>query len=159
MAIEVKTQPGTYYSVHGDLLYVVHEATKANDPVTYPDYRYVADVYAGTELITRLKAYPQPDTKMGIFNISNILRNYVTPVFNPVADTLYCQSLASGDFNVSGTVYFGEEYNFETFPALVTDTGRKFYNHYNGRMLGNLTNLSSYPGKFCTIRPRPHHLH
>ena len=153
MAIVVKTQPGTYQSVHGDLLYVVHEATKANDPVTYPDYRYLADVYAAGVLVTRLKAYPDPVTGMGIFNISNVLRNYITPVFNPLANTWQCQTLNTGDWNVSGTVVFGEEYGFTQFPATINGVGRTFFGHYNGRMLGTLTNLSSYYGKIASVRP------
>lgn len=154
MAIEIKTQPGTRQSVHGDLIYVVHEATKVADPVTYPDYRYLADVYAGSELVTRLKAYPDPTTGMGIFNISNILRNYVTPVFNPSAiGTIMVQDLNVGDFNVSGTVVFGEEYGFTQFPGLINSTGRNFFGHYNGRLLGSLTNLSAYYGKIASVRP------
>lgn len=153
MAIVVKTYPGEYSSVHGDLIYVVHEATKANDPVTYPDYRYIADVYAGSEHVARLKAYPQPDTKMGIFNLSNIFRNYITPVFNPLANTFEAQTLDAGDFNVSGTVIFGEEYNFSLYPAMISGVGRKMFGHYNARLLGVLTNLTAYYGKIASVRP------
>lgn len=153
MAIVVKTYPDTYASVHGDLIFVAHEATKANDPVTYPDYRYLADVYVGTELVTRLKAYPDPVTKMGIFNIGNVLRNYITPVFNPATGNFASQNLNYGDFNVSGTVIFGEEYGFTQFPALIAGVGRTFYGHYNGRLLGGSTNLSAYYGKIASVRP------
>lgn len=152
MAISIKTQPGEYYSVHGDLLYVVHEATKAADPVTYPDYRYIADVYVDTTLVTRLKAYPHPDTLMGVFNIGNILRNYITPVFNP-SSSFDSQNLNTGDFNVSGTVIFGEEYGFTLYPATIGGVGKKFFGHYNGRLLGTLTNLSAYYGKVASVRP------
>lgn len=153
MAIVVKTYPGTYQSVHGDLIYVVHEATKVADPVTYPDYRYLADIYQGAELITRLKAYPDPTTGMGIFNISNILRNYITPAFNPTSGDIFAQTLNSGDFNVSGVVVFGEEYNFVQYPATIAGVGRKFFGHYNGRLLGTATNLSDYYGKVASVRP------
>lgn len=153
MAIVVKTQPGTYQSVHGDLIYVVHEATKANDPVTYPDYRYLADVYAAGVLVTRLKAYPDPITKMGIFNLGNIFRNYVTPVFNPTANVMVSQIMDIGDWNVSGTVVFGEEYGFTQFPATIAGVGQKFYGHYNGRLLGTLTNLSAYLDGVASARP------
>lgn len=153
MAIVVKTAPATYSSVHGDLLYVVHEATKANDPVTYPDYRYIADVYAGSELVTRLKAYPQPDTKMGVFNVSNIFRNYITPVFNPTANQFLAQVMGAGDWNVSGTVVFGEEYDFVLYPATITGVGRTFYGHYNGRLIGLSTNLLA-EANYLSARPR-----
>lgn len=153
MAIIVKTYPGTFQSVHDDLVYVVHEATKANDPVTYPDYRYIADVYVGASLVTRLKGYPDPVTKMGIFNISNILRNYITPAFNPLPTTFHAQEMNAGEWNVSGTVVFGEEYGFTLFPATIAGVGRTFFGHYNGRRLGTLTNLSAYYGKAATVRP------
>lgn len=153
MAIVVKTAPATYSSVHGDLLYVVHEATKANDPVAYPDYRYIADVYAGSELVTRLKAYPHPDTKMGIFNVSNIFRNYITPVFNPTASQFLAQVMGAGDWNVSGTVVFGEEYDFVLYPATITGVGRTFYGHYNGRLIGLSTNLLA-EANYLSARPR-----
>lgn len=153
MAIEIKTQPGTRQSVHSDLIYVVHEATKVADPVTYPDYRYLADVYAGSELVTRLKAYPDPTTGMGIFNISNILRNYITPVFNPAIADIDVQNMNVGDFNVSGTVVFGEEYGFTQYPAIISSTGRNMFGHYNGRLLGTLTNLTAYYGKIASARP------
>lgn len=154
MAISIKTQPGDYYSVHGDLLYVVEEATKAADPVTYPDYRYIADVYVGAD-VHRLKAYPQPDTLMGIFNTGSIIRSYITPVFNPInpTSTFDSQTLDAGDFNVSGVVVFGEEYGFTLFPATIAGVGKKFFGHYNGRMLGTLTNLAAYYGKIATVRP------
>lgn len=158
MAIEVKTQPGTRYSVHGDLLYVVHESVKANDPVTYPDYRYIADVYAETELVARLKAYPQPDTKMGIFNISNILRNYITPVFNPTANEFVAQTMGTGDWNVSGTVRFGEEYDFTLYPETIAQVSNTFFGHYNGRMLGVNTNLLGV-SNYLSERPRITSIH
>ena len=44
MAITIQSNPGTYYSAHGNLIWVVYEATKANDPVIYPDYKYVAEI-------------------------------------------------------------------------------------------------------------------
>lgn len=151
--IEVKTSPGAYSSVHGDLIYVAYEGTKANDPVTYPDYRYIADVYATGVLVARLKAYPDPVTKMGVFNIGNIMRNYITPVFNPTNGEILTQVLNSGDFNVSGTVIFGEEYGFDQYPALINGVGSRMYGHYNGRLLGTSTNLAAKSGKIASDRP------
>lgn len=155
MAIQVLTQPGNYQSVHGDLLYVAYEATKANDPVTYPDYRYLADIYVGTELVTRLKAYPDPTNKMGVFNIGSIIRNYISPVFNPTVNNFFLeqQVLGDGEFNVSGVVVFGEEYGFTQYPATIAGVGKRFFGHYNGRLLGADTNLSDYVRKYATVRP------
>lgn len=153
MALEIKSDPGQFASVHGDLLFVVNEATKANDPVTYPDYRYIADVMVSGQDTVRLKAYPQPDNKFGVFNIGNILRNYIAPVFNPLPNVLRCQLLSDGDFNVSGVVSIGEEYNFVLYPGIMNDGGRRYFGHYNGRMYGQSTILSDYYGKTLTSRP------
>ena len=151
--MEILFTPGSYYSVHDDLIFTVRDNIKANDPVTYPDYRYIADVYNGAELVARLKAYPQPDSKIGEFNISNILRNYITPVLNPNLVSFDAQDMDLGDFNVSGTVIFGEEYGFTQYLNVSGDTGRRYFGHYNGRKLGVQTNLSSLVNKFATIRP------
>jgi len=141
------------YSVHDDLIYTVRDLVKANDPGTYPDYRYIADVYNGADLVARLKAYPQPDTKVGVFNISNILRNYLTPVFNPTPNTFNAQTLTTGDWNVSGTVIFGEEYDFVQYLNVSGTTGLLFYGHYNGRKIGVVTNLEA-EADFESVRPR-----
>jgi hypothetical protein len=126
---------------------------KANDPVTYPDYRYIADVYNGAELVARLKAYPQPDSKIGVFEIGTILRNYITPVLDPTANQFHAQTLGSGEWNVSGTVIFGEEYGFTQFLNVSGTTGSLFFGHYNGRLLGIGTNLTAV-AEFKSERPR-----
>jgi hypothetical protein len=153
MAIVINSAPGANYSAHGDLIYVVYEATKANDPTTYPDYKYVADVYIGGELITRIKKVPQPDNKRGVFNIGNIVRNYIGATFNPSPTDFLAQELGQTDFFVNVTVKFGEEYNFTLYTNLTIDAPRTFYNHYNGRLIGQNTNLTPFLDKFATIRP------
>lgn len=150
--MEILSTPGSYYSVHDDLIFTVRDLTKANDSATYPDYRYICDVYNGSDLVARLKAYPQPDSKIGIFNISNILRNYITPVFNPSTNFL-AQTMGLGDFNASGTCVFGEEYDFVQYLNVSGDTGRRYFGHYNGRKIGVNTNLSAYYGKIASARP------
>lgn len=152
MAIVITSNPGTYYSAHGDLIFTVYEATKANDPVTYPDYRYVLDVYVGATLITRLKAYPHPDTKIGVFNVGNVIRDYLAATFNP-STGLRPQQLGSGEFFIEATMKFGEEYDFDLYTNLTVESARVYFNHYNGRLLGSNTTLSSYLDKALTARP------
>ncbi len=153
MAITIQNNPGSYFSVQGDLIFVVVDIVKANDPVTYPDYKYIADVYVGSEQVARLKAYPRPDNKMGLFNVGNILRNYVSAVFNPTAAVLVSQSSALADFFIDATMKFGEEYGFEAFTNLTVDSERRYYNHYNGRAIGLQTTLATYPNKVVSVRP------
>lgn len=151
--ITIQSNPSTYFSVHGDLIFTVVDIVKASDSSTYPDYRYVCDVYVDTTLVARLKAYPHPDNKIGIFNIANIVRNYITTLFSPVASQLIAQTLGLGDFSINATMKFGEEYDFTLYTNLLVDSERIYYNHYNGRLIGQLTNLSSVYNNAATLRP------
>lgn len=144
--------PGTYYSAHGDLIFTLLDLAKATDPITYPDYKYVADIYINAELITRLKSVPRPDNSVGIFNIGNIIRNYVAANFNPTALQLRAQQMGSTEFFIVAQVMFGEEYGFTTYTNLIEDTERIYFNHYNGRLLGQNTSLSDYLDKALTAR-------
>ncbi len=151
MALTIRSNPGNYFSAHGDVLYVVSDLAKANDPGTYNDFKYVCDIYIGAALVARLKKAPQPDTKMGIFNIGTIVRDYITAVLNP-ASTLRAQQLGSGSFYLPVQVKFGEEYNYITYTDIKLDE-RFYFGHYNGRLLGILTNLSALVGKVVSNRP------
>lgn len=150
---QILSTPGTRYSVHDDLIFTVKDWTKPYDPDTYPDYRYICDVYNDDSLVARLKAYPQPDSKIGVFNISNILRNYCAPTLSPSLNVFKAQQMTTGEFNVSGTCIFGEEYNFTQYLNVSGDTGRKYYGHYNGRKIGTNTNLTAVLGKVASARP------
>ncbi|OOQ57150.1 hypothetical protein [Mucilaginibacter pedocola] len=153
MAIEIKTTPGSYCSAHEDLIFVVYEATKATNPGTYTDYKYVANIYVGAERVATIKRVPRPDNKMGVFNIGNIVRNYVSAVFNPEPLALRPQQLGLNEFYVDVTVKFGEEYGYSLYENLVADSQRRYYNHYNGRMPGQQTVLGGYADKVISKRP------
>ena len=152
MAITIQSSPAAYTSVHGDALFVVCDIVKASDPVTYPDYRYICDVYVGATLVTRLKSYPHPDNKMGVFNVGNILRNYVAANFNPTALALRAQEMGLNEFYITATMKFGEEYNYVTYTNVTVDTARNYFNHYDGRKLGVNSNLANYANKVLTTR-------
>lgn len=153
MALTLLHNPGTYYSAHGDLLFTLLESVKANDPVTYPDYKYVADVYIDSEFVVRLKAVPRPDTKIGVFNIANIIRNYVAANLSPAASQLRCQQMGAGEFYVAVQIEFGEEYGLTTYTNVLTDATRTYFNHYNGRLIGANTNLAEKLDKALSSRP------
>lgn len=153
MALSIQTNPGTYYSVNGDLLFVVVDLVKASDPVTYPDYRYVCDVYVGLEMVARIKSYPRPDNKMGVFNVGNIIRNYIAASFSPVASQLRSQEIGSGEFFIAATMKFGEEYGLTLYTNLLVDSERTYFGHYNGRLIGQNTALSALVDKPVTTRP------
>lgn len=152
MAITIQYNPGAFFSTNGDLIFTVVDIVKASDPITYPDYKYIADIYVSGIQVTRLKSVPRPDNKIGIFNIANIVRNYITTNFNP-ANSLLAQVLGDTEFSISVVVKFGEEYGFTTYTNLTIDSERIYFNFYNGRLLGVLTNLAAYEDKPATVRP------
>lgn len=151
--IVLKSNPGGYYSAHGDLIFVVDEPTKAHDPDTYVDYKYIADIYVGGVLQVRLKRVPQPDSKFGVFNIGDIVRNYLLTTFNPLPTELQAQELGTTEFFIDVQVKFGEEYNGTLYTNILVDSTRKYYNHYNGRMVGARTILPNYLDKVASFRP------
>lgn len=145
--------PSGYPSAHGDLIFVVFESVKTVDPITYPSYKYVCDVYIGDTLVTRLKKLPQPDNLRGVFNVGPIIRSYVSSVFNPTANQLRAQQSGLNEFFVTATMKFGDEYDYTTFTNLTVDSARNYYNHYNGRMLGETSILDDYVDKALSVRP------
>lgn len=155
MAIVLNTTPPQYTSAHGDILFVAYEATKATDPVTYPNYKYVVDIYiTGHSGYQRLKAFPHPDNNRGIFNLRDIVRSYLETTFNPAANALQAQELGEGEFFVTVTAKFGEEVDYVLTTNLTVDSVRVYFNHYNGRLNGSgSTILSGLGNKITTNRP------
>lgn len=153
MSIIIKSTPLTYASLHDDVIYTVLEATKTADPTTYPNYKYVADVYVDSTLIARVKKVPDPTTHVGIFNVGQIVRNYIANEFNPVSNVLVAQQLGTGSFNLAVTIKFGEEYGFVMYTNLVVDSPRLLFNNYNGRLVGATSSLTAFANKVASNRP------
>lgn len=161
----IQATPAELDSVHGDLIYTVAEIVKTADPGTYPNYKFVADVYIGHSAETqihaaRIKKVPDPSSRIGIFNIGQIVRNYISMEFSPktpyaVALHYESQIFREGEYSVFVTVKFGEEYGYTTYTNIVTDTDRHFFNNYNGRLIGTTSSLvSALRNKFITSRPQ-----
>lgn len=142
MAITVQSYPAAYSSVQDDLIYTVAEVVKTADPTTYPNYKFIGDVYVGGVLVKRLKAVPNPTTLIGIFNVGQIVRNYIATTFNPTASNIVAQRLGVEEFFLSVQMKFGEEYSYTEYTNLTTDSARVFFNHYNGRLVGGTTALT-----------------
>lgn len=153
MAITIQATPATYSSVHDDLIYTVAEVVKTADPVTYPNYKFIADVYVDGVLVARIKKVPNPTTRIGVFNIGQIVRNYLATTFNPQANVLYAQSLGSGQFRVSVLMKFGEEYDLTSYYNLTLDATRIFTNHYNARLVGLSSGITPFTNKVASSRP------
>src|SRR4051812_33871473 len=121
MALEITAFPADYSSLHGDLIYTVSETDHTADPVTYPNYKFVGDVYVGADLVARIKKVPDPVTGIGVFNISQIVRNYIMTVFAPRPNHLRAQIMGDGEFFLKITMKFGEEYAYTTYTNLNID--------------------------------------
>lgn len=153
MAYTITYTPPVYSSVHDSLVYTVSYPEHTSDPVTYPNYKFIGDVYIGAVLVARIKKVPDPITAIGIFDVGQIVRNYLTTVFNPSAASLVAQQMGDGVFSVSVQMKFGEEYAFTDTLNSVTDSARVFFNNYNGRLTGITSSLSSFTNKIATNRP------
>jgi hypothetical protein len=151
MSYVLNTTPPAYLSAHGDILFVAYETVKAIDPITYPDYKYLCDIYVNAVAVARLKAFPDPTNQRGIFNIGEVVRAYLATAFNPHG--IRVQELAEEEFFVTVTCEFGEEYNFTTYTNVVSDSARVYYNHYNGQLIGQNTILGNYLDLAATNRP------
>ena len=152
MAITIQATPAAYSSLQGDLIYTVAEVAHTADPVTFPNYKFVGDVYIAGILVARVKKVPDPVTRIGIFNIGQIVRNYIAVTFSPAVGYLICQRLGAGEFNLSVQMKFGEEYAYTTYTNLTTDSARVFYNNYNGRII-NTSSITSLVDKPLSSRP------
>ncbi len=128
MALSILSYPSDTSSVTNEMLFVINEATKANDEVTYPDYKYVLDVYVDSTIVARIKVNPDPVNRFGIFNISDILRDYVPSYgFDISSDKV------DYDVRLAYQVKLGEEYDGTTYTNQVIDSERYCFRSYAAR--------------------------
>jgi hypothetical protein len=159
MALTIKYNPAArYVSAHGDVVFTLLEDTKPFNSTTYPDYKYVCDVYvvdaSSTETqVARLKSFPRPNDKLGVFDIGSVIRNYIQFQFEPRQNNVHVSDEGPDTFYVQVICRFGEEYNFTTYPNIIVDSQRAYFNHYEQRQSGTLTTLSLYLDKVMSSRP------
>ena len=137
-------------SVHNPIIWA-SLSTKPNNPVTYPNYKYVLDVYINSVLVQRLKAFPQPDTKIGVFDIGPVVRNYVECQLSPGIEFV-CQTLVEGQFSLLIDVEAGEEYNGTVYPNIEAGQER-YFNTYNEANFSGLAPIVDYRDKVASTRP------
>ena len=76
MSMTVQQQPGTTY-VHGafeQLMYVL-TSTEQADPLNYK-YRYIADLYVGGIMVSRVKVYPNA-AGAGVFRVDKLIQDWM----------------------------------------------------------------------------------
>lgn len=126
MALTLESYPTDNSSVSSECLFVV-SSTEALDPVTYPNYKFVLDVYVASTLIARLKAFPDPVNSLGVFDISKVLQPYFDAGLSLASNKVdYVVRLAY-------QVKLGQEYSDTTYTNLITDSTRYVANTYKER--------------------------
>jgi len=126
MAYAIITSPPSLSSAHLPVYFSVFDSVKPLDAVTYPNYKYVADVYINATLITRLKAYPDPVTYAGVFDIGPIVRSYLSTQFASFTGETGNQYAPY----ISAQVKFGDDYDGTTYTNLIIDTERQYFDTY-----------------------------
>lgn len=134
----VTASPLSLYPVHDDLVYTVTESSHTSDPVTYPNYKFIAEIFVEGVQVATLRKVPNPLNGVGEFNISQVVRKYVNAVFNPSPSNLLSQVLSANDFYVTVDVNFGEEYAFTSYYDIVEDNNKVLVNSYNKTSFGVL---------------------
>lgn len=141
----ILTAPGNNSSVNNEMLFIIQDA-KALDPVTYPNYKYVLDIYVDGELKARLRSTPDPVNNLGKFDVSVVLRDYV-PAYGLKAN--YASMTESYNIKLSYTCKLGEEYGETLYLNLVTDSERQTAKTYAPRpfltsdILSSVVNIPS----------------
>lgn len=148
-----ESTPPDYSSVNDHLVYVVYDA-HASDPVTYPNYKYVGELWINGSKVFTARVVPQPDSGRGIFNFGSVVREYVIGELAPTSAGIVAQELIPGQWCSQGVVVkIREEYDGAVSAVLVEDSARNFFNHYNGR-IAFFTQLDDYPDQPITKRHR-----
>lgn len=151
MAYAITATPPSWASVHDSLVYTVKDTDKTSDPVTYPNFKFIADVYVNSTLQARLKVVPDPVNGAGVFDIGMICRNFVSCPFDPVPAVLLAQEAGEGAHNMVVQVQFGEEWDYTPSYSLLTNGSQTFFNSYNTR--GFIASLENKRARAATNRP------
>jgi hypothetical protein len=153
MALLFLSTPQNYQSLNDDVIYTVVEPAKTLDPATFPNYKYILDLYVNGQLVSRQKRVPDPKNKFGIFEVGRIVQAYCAQKFSPNIGSLIAQQAGVGEVYVEVIAKLGEEYGFEAYYSQLTDTPRLLFNHYLLRGESKLL-LSNYQNKLITKRPQ-----
>ena len=102
MAITIEQNPQLFTTIGNPMTFVVSSTN-----VAQPNFMFVCDVYRGATLITKMKAFPNPATNYGYFDIRESLRSFIGVNTNiNDGDGFECP-----DMWTSYTVEFSEQYS------------------------------------------------
>ena len=142
--------PADYSSVNDNLVWVVYDA-HSTDPVTYPNYKYVAECWINGTNIATSRRFQDPTNNRGTFNFSTIIREYITATLPTLNSGVLAKQMAQGEFVIDVVIKIREEYNGTIGAVVLTDSTRTFFNHYNGRT-SEFTILASLGAKPLSTR-------
>lgn len=125
MAYSLLRSQSDLSSVTNEMIFVVKETVKSIDPVTYPDYKYIAEVFVNSVRVGKLKAFPDPDYNYGVFDVSTILRDFV-----PEYGLDLSSDTVDYDVRLSYQIKFGEEYGGVEYLDVLTDSTRTCMRSY-----------------------------
>lgn len=153
MALAITYTPPAYSSAHDDLVYTVADAAAIADPTSFPNFKYIADVYIGGNMVARIRKIPDPVTGIGIFNIGPIARAFLSIAFNPVINSLVADTFGGGTSNLAVIIKFGEQYGYVDHLNLVEPESIIYFNNYNGRLVGITSSMLNVLDRVCSNRP------
>ena len=142
--------PAAYSSVNDSLVWVVYDAHSTN-PVTYPNYKYVAECWINGTKIDTSRKFQNPTNNCGEFDFSTAIREYIQVSLAPLSSGVLAKQMAQGEFAIDVVIKIREEYNGTIGAVILTDSTRTFFNHYNART-SELTILSSLAAKPLSTR-------
>lgn len=145
-----KSTPPAYSSVNDSLVWVVYDAHSTN-PITYPNYKYVAEAWINGSKVATSRRFQQPDNNMGVFDFGAVIREYITATLPTIGTGLLAKEMGQGAFSIDVVIKIREEYNGTIGAIVLTDSTRTYFNHYNGRT-SEFTILSSLGAKPLSTR-------
>jgi len=153
MALTITNQPVLLSSANDDLVYTCLESSL----YTQTNFKYICDIYVGGVKVAQLKAFPNPVSHYGVFNIGNVMRNYVQSNLTYLP---YTAGIRVDKF-LSHTTFveckFGYEYGTNVAQYLnIQSRTNYFSNTYNKRRTTNILSnpiLSYKTDNFATNRP------
>jgi hypothetical protein len=113
MAISIVQAPQEFTPIGNPIIYLLTSTNVSN-----PAFRFVGDVKIGSTVIARLKSAPNPSNNKGVFNIREVLREYISVTNSAFNEGSY------GVTNMSSavTVEFREQWSGTVQTTYVDDS-------------------------------------
>jgi hypothetical protein len=153
MALVISNFPVNYSSANDDLVCTCLESSL----YTQTNFKYICDVYIGGVRVAQLKSFPNPVSFYGVFNIGNVVRNYVNSNLTYLPFTAGIRVDIFSNHTKLVECKFGYEYGVNVAQFLNIQTRSSYYsNSYNKRRVFNITTTPTMSYKkdlFATNRP------